>query len=293
MRTVEEPEPLRRALQLGLGQRYADAILVLKEYLTAHPNSSLGWRRLAGAFLGAGEPEEAEQAAGRAVAHAPNDPVAHRMLGVALFYGGKAGPAADSANQAIDLDPTDPESHALLAYALLQDPRSWSRARAEARQAVALGPHNRAALDVRARVRRLRLAGIAVFAYAVSTAIAFVLLAVAGIVLLGGSTPGIWYLVAPGAAMAAVAGAAVLTLRRDREPGDSLVVRGAVPSARLGYLEAAAACLLAGAATALSAIGAGAQKSTQLGMAVLAALLTALVYGSAMQRARHPETAES
>jgi tetratricopeptide (TPR) repeat protein len=293
MRTADEPEPLRRALQLGLDERYSDAIMVLKDYLDSYPDSALGWRRLAGALVGSGQPEEAEEAAGRAVALAPNDPIAHRVLGVALFYGGKSGPAADAATRAIELDPTDPEAHALLAYALLNEPRSWARARAEAHEAVALGPHNRAALDVRARVRRLRLAGMAVFAYAASTAIAFVLLTVAGIIALGGSTPGIWFLVGPGAATAAISGAAVLALRRDREPGDRLVLLGAVPSARLGYLDAAVASVIAALTTGLAAAGAGGERPTQLGMAGLAAVLTVFVYGSAMQRARNPEATDS
>jgi tetratricopeptide (TPR) repeat protein len=288
MHTAEEPEPLRRALQLGLEKRYGEAIVVLREYLARYPDSSLAWRRLAGAFLGAGEPAEAEQAAKEAVAHAPEDPVAHRMLGVALFHGGKPGPAAEAATRAIELDGKDPESHALLAYALLEEPKSWAHARAEANQAVALGPHNRAALDVRSRVRRLRLAGVAVFAYAAGTAIAFVLLTVAGILALGGSAPGIWYLVGPGAATTAIAIAAVVFLRRDSDEEEGFIRIGSRPAARLGYLEATGACVVAGLATWAAAAGAGGRQPTQIGMAVLAAVVTALVYGSAMQHANRP-----
>ncbi|HZN71842.1 MAG TPA: tetratricopeptide repeat protein [Micromonosporaceae bacterium] len=288
MHTAEEPEPLRRALQLGLEKRYAEAIVILREYLATYPDSSLAWRRLAGAFLGAGEPAEAELAAKEAVAHAPDDPVAHRMLGVALYHGGKPGQAAEVASRAIELDGHDPEAHALLAYALLEEPKSWTQARAEANRAVELGPHNRAALDVRTRVRRLRLAGVAVFAYAAGTAIAFVLLTVAGIIALGGSAPGIWYLVGTGAATAAIATAAVLFLRQDSDEEEGFIRIGTRPAARLGYLEAAGACVVAGLATWGAAAAAGGRQSTQIGMAVLAAVVTALVYGSAMQHAHRP-----
>jgi hypothetical protein len=153
---------------------------------------------------------------------------------------------------------------------------------------VALGPHNRAALDVRARVRRLRLAGAAVFAYAAGTAVAFVLLAVAGIIALGGSAPGIWYLVGPGAAMAVIAIAAVIFLRKDSEVSEGFIRIGARPAARLGYLEAVGSSVLAGLVTWVATAGAGGKQATQLGMGVLAAVVTGFVYGSAMQQARQP-----
>ena len=284
MRTADDPEPLRRALRLGLDHRYAEAIEVLREFLGNHPDNSLGWRRLAGAYLGTNQLTEARRAAERAVATAPADPVSHRMLGVALLHSGEYAQAADAADEAIARDGTDAESHALLAYALLELPDGWARARSAATRAHRLDPHNAAATDVYRRVQRLRRRGVAVLAYAAGAAVAFVLLAVAGIVALGGSIPGIWYLLGPAIGCALLAGAAVYSLRQVDEPADEGVRVTVPPDARPGALSIGLAAGVAGLTAFFAAAGAGAERPTQLGIGGLVVILAVVICGSTARR---------
>ncbi|HET8660086.1 MAG TPA: tetratricopeptide repeat protein [Micromonosporaceae bacterium] len=291
MPLADEPEPLRRALQLGIEERYAEAIDLLRGYLSDNPGDALGWRRLAGAYIGVDELGEAQRAAQEAIARDPAHPAAHRLLGLARYFAGNYPGAAEAARQALRRDEADPESHALLAMARLRLPGGWATARKAARRAVALDRNNRAAVRIAGDVRLLASARQAALAVPAAAGLAIPLLVVAGLLLTGGSIPGLWVLLTVAGLAGLVAGAGTLLLNRRAHaagpPARELLA--ANPGARPPVLTGLAFSVLAGAAAGLATAAAGGKPPTQLGIGVLTAAFAAFLSVSG----RHPEADHS
>ncbi|HET8683303.1 MAG TPA: tetratricopeptide repeat protein [Micromonosporaceae bacterium] len=291
MPLADEPEPLRRSLQLGIEERYAEAIDLLRGYLSDNPGDALGWRRLAGAYIGADELAEAQRAAREAIAREPGHPAAHRLLGLARYFAGDHPGAVEAARQALEWDEADPEAHALLAMALLRLPGGWGAARRAAGRAVALDRNNRAAVRIAGDVRLLAAARQAAVAVPAAGGLAIALLVVAGLLVTGGSIPGLWVLLAVAGLAGLAAGAGTLLLNRRGHatgpPARELLATN--PGARPPVLTGLALSSLAGAAAGLATAGAGGKPSVQLGIGVLTAAFAAFLALSG----RHPEADQS
>lgn len=280
MPLADEPEPLRRALQLGIEERYPEAIELLRGFLSGDPANALGWRRLAGAYLGADALAEAQQAAEQAIACEPDHPGGHRLLGMARYFAGDYPAAADAARQALQRDDSDPEAHALHAMALLRRPGGWGAARKAAARAVTLDRNNRAAVRVAADVRLLTSARWAALAVPAAGGLAILLLVVAGLLLTGGSIPGLGVLLAAAGVAALVAGAGTIVLnRRGQRAGPSArELLAAHPAAHPPVPAGLGLSALAGAAAGLTTAAAGGKSSTQLGIGGLTAAFAAFLF---------------
>ncbi|HZN17362.1 MAG TPA: tetratricopeptide repeat protein [Micromonosporaceae bacterium] len=291
MPLADEPEPLRRALQLGIEERYAEAIDLLRGYLDDNPGDALGWRRLAGAHIGADELAKAQQAAQEAITRDPEHPAAHRLLGLARYFAGAYPGAEAAAREALRRDEADPEAHALLAMALLRLPGGWSAARTAAGRTVALDRNNRAAVRVAGDVRLLASARWAALAVPAAGGLAIPLLVVAGLLVTGGSIPGLWILLTVAGLASVVAGAGTLLLNRRGHaagpPARELLATS--PGAQPPVLTGLALSVLTGAAASLTTAAAGGKPSTQLGIGILTAAFAAFLSFSG----RQPEASQS
>jgi tetratricopeptide (TPR) repeat protein len=135
------PEPIEDALaqaaELTAAGRPEEAIVILRPVLTAHPDHTEAWCRLAAALLDAGEFQHCLDAAKRAITLGERT-WAHRLASLALTELGRHEEAAVSAREAARRDPGDWRGHVVLAEAL--GPISPEEALDAARRAVITAP---------------------------------------------------------------------------------------------------------------------------------------------------------
>jgi Flp pilus assembly protein TadD len=128
---------LIKAAELTAAGRPEVAIDILRPVITAHPDNTEAWCRLAAALLDAGEPRHCLDAAKRAITLGERS-WAHRLASLAMTELGRHDEAAVSAREAARRDPSDWRNHVTLAEAL--GPVSPREALEAARRAVITAP---------------------------------------------------------------------------------------------------------------------------------------------------------
>lgn len=143
---------IARAAELASRRAYGEAVVVLRDHLTAEPADALAWRRLAVALRFEGDFDAAIEAANEAIRLEPESADTHATLASILLHGGQPEAAVASARTALRYRPNDPDVLTLLELALAQRPEDG--AYRVARDAVlAVDPHRRGEEALRAHLR--------------------------------------------------------------------------------------------------------------------------------------------
>jgi FkbM family methyltransferase len=102
---------LAAAIARHNAQDVAGAHIAYRMLLRNHPAVAEAWNMLGVAELQLDRPEDATQAARRAIALAPREARFHNTLGAGLWLAGRSGEAVEAVEYAVKLQPTLVESH--------------------------------------------------------------------------------------------------------------------------------------------------------------------------------------
>jgi tetratricopeptide (TPR) repeat protein len=119
----------------------AKAIAELEPVLAADPTSGDGWILMGRLRLAVDQPQEALDAATRAIEIKPEDPRAAATASRALTMLGRHEEAVTMAYRAIIVEPRNPQWHDRVAWALLAADRQLADAEQAARTAIGLDPN--------------------------------------------------------------------------------------------------------------------------------------------------------
>ncbi len=146
MARVTAPPDLNRARQLHQAGDVAQAEVLYRQYVQAHPDNAQAWYLLGAACQTLGKLIEAEEAQRQAIRVQPNHADAPNHLGVTLARLGRYPEAADAFRQALRFKPDSAEVHNNLGLAL-KELNELDEAAAAYREALRLRPGSAEALN--------------------------------------------------------------------------------------------------------------------------------------------------
>jgi tetratricopeptide (TPR) repeat protein len=135
-----DARPLARAEMMCELGRFADAVTVASQALTADPRNADAWCVMARAQLGSDRANAALKAAEAAGSLAPDSDTAHRLSSEALSRLGREEEAVVAAREATLCAPAGWQGYVRLAQALSVSKRGLKEARVAAEQAISLKP---------------------------------------------------------------------------------------------------------------------------------------------------------